>query len=213
MTYADPTLIRETLLDLRDHVHAMRTPWRPPVDPEMPRRLKPTPGPSAPVRSAVIDVEVAVRTELVGLALESLPGEVPCSWSVGGVMDMVIQTQTPLRVTQDRCLRLRELSEDAARIAGIVDDVAQDEAARFAELRRRTVGVGDWSGGIREAARLATAAGYPVSAPTLSRWAAASVIPSETTADGVPELRLSDVLNEVAHRRGWHDEPDDSDTE
>lgn len=74
-------------------------------------------------------------------------------------------------------------------------------------------GLSPWSreipevGTAREIARWVQAAGMQVSHPTIHRWAAAGVIPSETVADGRVLVRFNDVVEQLRRRSSSHETP------
>lgn len=190
-------LLGRTVKDIREGYDHLDAPHR--NAPEA-RVMKAVPGPTAPVSSSVVDVRIdtertlrAICTEYAGL----LDLDPPNGYDVGTLCRWLACHVYALAgaLHPGDALDLEIIRDRLVRLSGLHDDDAT-AATALAETRRRVLPGASHYGTSREVARLATAAGRPVSHNTVVRWAAQGAV---AVLDG--RYSLNDTLEYHDERR------------
>lgn len=174
MTTHTAESLRAVLADIRDGFANLQTPYRGQVEVAT---FETAPGPRSPVSAGVLDQTITTERTLAALVGEYAPAiEViqPTDRTVEGRLTWLSRNAERLvSVMHESDLRdLEVLREQLVRLSGIHDDDTTSAVA-LAETRRQVLPGSSHFGTASEVARLATAAGRPVSRTTITRWALA----------------------------------------
>lgn len=188
-----PDDLRAKLADIRLAYVNLDTPYRGLV--EVPT-FESAPGPRAPLSAAVIDQRETTRRTLAAIVAEHAPhiDHAPPARTVEGYLAWLNHHAANIApaLHPGDLFDLEVLREQLVRLSG-VHTTDTDAAVALAEARRAAMPGAAHYGSAREIARLATAAGRPVSRGTVRRWAEAGDVDTREIGEQV-NYSLDDVL-------------------
>ena len=183
----------KTLADISLAYAHLDTPYRGMVEVRDAQR---PPGPRAPVSAAVVDQRGTTRRTLAAITREQARylDHAPAGYDVEHCLAWLVRHAAAVvdHLHPGDLRDLEVLREQLVRLSGI-HSADTDAAVELAEARRTAMPGASHYGSARETARLATAAGRPITRGTVQRWADDGLVETREIG-GSEHYSLDDVL-------------------